>query len=267
MMLPKPNHLGPHYASHFKDQSIIDAYHHRPPYSKEVFERLSELITDRQRTVLDVGCGIGDIARGLVDLTDRVDAVDFSQGMIEKGKRLPGGDHPNINWICGRVEEVPLAPPYALITAGDSLHWMAWDVVIPRFQGMLTPRGYLAIISRSWGDPVKVKDRLTDIFARYSVVWDYKPYDLIQELTIRGLFRKHGEKRTNPTPWRPSVEEYIESRHAQCGFSRDRMGKERAAAFDAEVREAMSEFSKDGKLELETDAKVIWGKPNFLSDN
>src|SRR5690348_17658299 len=45
-----------------------------------------------------------------------------------------------------RSEQAPLDPPYALITAGASLHWMAWQVVLPRIRQALTPHGMLAII-------------------------------------------------------------------------------------------------------------------------
>ncbi|MBV9278962.1 MAG: class I SAM-dependent methyltransferase, partial [Chloroflexi bacterium] len=52
------------------------------------------------RVVLDAGCGTGDVARPLAPLVDRVDAVDISAGMIERGRRLPGGENPAITWIC-----------------------------------------------------------------------------------------------------------------------------------------------------------------------
>src|SRR5581483_8631492 len=120
-MKPKPGHLGLNYAMQFQDSSIVDVYHHRSPYTAEAIEHLVGLITNQPRTVLDVGCGTGDLARRLVERVERVDAVDFSQAMIAKGKTLPGGDHPRLNWIYGRIEEVALHPPYALITAGASL--------------------------------------------------------------------------------------------------------------------------------------------------
>ena len=71
-MIPKPKHLGLEYAAQFKDRGIVDAYPHRPSYPPETFEILSHLIPDEPRTVLDVGCGIGDIARRLVEFVARV---------------------------------------------------------------------------------------------------------------------------------------------------------------------------------------------------
>ncbi|HYX48905.1 MAG TPA: methyltransferase domain-containing protein, partial [Ktedonobacteraceae bacterium] len=92
-MKPKPGHLGLKYAEQFKDTCIIEVYHHRPPYTDEAINKLTELVIDEPRTILDVGCGTGDLARLLVSKVERVDAVDFSSSMIEKGKLLPGGDH------------------------------------------------------------------------------------------------------------------------------------------------------------------------------
>ena len=37
-----------------------------------------------------------------------------------------------------------LQPPYALVTAGASLHWMDWNSVMPRFAELLLEGAYLA---------------------------------------------------------------------------------------------------------------------------
>ncbi|HTK07597.1 MAG TPA: class I SAM-dependent methyltransferase [Ktedonobacteraceae bacterium] len=145
---PKPAHLGLKYAEQFKDTSIVERYHYRPPYLDDTIEMLIALITDKPRVVLDIGCGTGDLARRLVNEVERVDAIDFSQAMINKGKTLPEGNHASLHWIYGRVEQAALQAPYALITAGESLHWMDWDIVLPLLRSMLTPQGYLAIVER-----------------------------------------------------------------------------------------------------------------------
>src|SRR5579863_1232455 len=145
-MIQKPAHLAPKYGQQFQDLSIVEAYQHRPPYPAEAFDILAALMHGERRHVLDVGCGTGYIARNLVDRVEQLDAVDFSRHMIEMGKRLPNGDNPHLHWLFGPVEDVELSPPYALVTAGESLHWMDWNIVLPRFHRLLTPGGYLAII-------------------------------------------------------------------------------------------------------------------------
>ena len=89
-MQPKPENFGTSYAEAFKDSHVVEAYRFRPPYPQEVFAMLASLMVDEPKAVLDVGTGLGDIARPLVELVERVDAVDFSQNMIEQGKSSQG---------------------------------------------------------------------------------------------------------------------------------------------------------------------------------
>ena len=147
-MLEKPRHLERDYAEQFQDTSVVEAYPLRPPHSPEVFEILNDLADPDCRVALDIGCGTGPIARPMAERLQRVDAIDFSLAMIAKGKSLPGGDRENINWICASVEEAPLSPPYGLATAGDSLHWMDWPIVMARLSQALRPERYLAIIEK-----------------------------------------------------------------------------------------------------------------------
>ncbi|MFH1227124.1 MAG: class I SAM-dependent methyltransferase [Planctomycetota bacterium] len=260
-MKPKPKHLGLEYAAQFKDRSIAEDYRYRPLYPPETFEILSGLITDKPRVVLDVGCGTGYIARYLIKLVDRIDAIDFSRHMIEKGRNLPNGSHPNINWICSSVEEAAFLPPYALITAGQSLHWLEWNMVFQRFKEALTPKGYLALINYRFPLKTPWNDELTRILGRFSTNQDFQPYDLVEELENRGLFQKHGEKQTPPISLRQAVDEYIKSLHSSNGFSRERMGKEKSEAFDDEVKQLVSKHCPGREFETQITAEIVWGKP------
>src|SRR4029434_8478876 len=114
-MTPKPACLGEHNASAFQDLSVAHAYHYRPLYPPVVFDLLATLIVDTTRRVLDMGCGTGALARHLVTKVEQVDAVDASSAMIEQGRQLPNGDHPHLHWIIGRIEDVRLVSPYALM--------------------------------------------------------------------------------------------------------------------------------------------------------
>ncbi len=156
------------------------AYPSRPPYPHAVIQQLAALVVDEPRHVLDIGCGTGDLARRLAPLVDGVDAVDFSTTMLEAGAGLPGGGAANLRWIEGAVEDVPLAGPYALVTAGVSLHWMAWDVVLPRLAAVLTCHGTLAVAERDWDGPPALRSRLGPIFASHSPVRNYQPFDLAE---------------------------------------------------------------------------------------
>lgn len=108
--MQKPAYWGAEYATWFRDAGVVAAYRYRPPYPDEVFDVLMGLVVDSPKVVLDIGAGTGGIARRLAGMVERVDAVDFSPGMIEEGQGLPGGGHPNLCWIMGKVEEATMAP-------------------------------------------------------------------------------------------------------------------------------------------------------------
>jgi SAM-dependent methyltransferase len=259
-MGPKPDYLRLVHAARFQEQEVADTYHLRPSYPAETFDILLSLMRGQPRTLLDVGAGTGDIARKMAPFVERVDAVDFSQAMIARGRQLPGGDHPHLNWLYGRVEEVPLAPPYALVTAGQSLHWMDWEKVLPRFRAALHPGGFLAIVNveilaTPWND------RLIKLIRRFSTNPHYRPLDLIKELENRGLYRNQGEQRTAPVVFSQSLEDYIESFHARSSLSRGGMGQENAAAFDRAVEQLVTPFATTGQVRLQIIGHVVWGNP------
>lgn len=259
-MQPKPAHLSPEYGAQFADPEMALAYDQRPPYPAELFGILTELFPVGPRTILDAGCGSGDLAIPLAALVEHVDAVDPSAAMLARGRIRPGGDAANLRWLQGTIEAAPLEPRYALITAGESLHWMEWSVALPRLRAALAPGGTLAIVGRGtpdlpwWGDVLR-------LIGHYSTNKDFQPYDLLDELTMRDLFREVGRRQTAPQPFRQSVDAYIESIHSRNGFSRARMTAEAAAAFDAAVRDVVTPYARDGALHMAVVGTVVWGTP------
>lgn len=258
-MRPKPAFLGPHQAAAFQDEAVAWAYRFRPPYPKATFDILVNLALDTPQRVLDIGCGTGFVARELVGRVAHVDAVDISPVMIAQGKQLPRGDAPSLTWIVGEVENAPLNPPYSLITAGDSLHWMDWATVMPRLATMLTPHGSFAILGVGQL-PTPWDDELIPIIRQYSTVSGYHPYNLISELETRGLFQTSDRQTTVPVSFVQPLDEYIESFHGRASFVRERMGNAAAAAFDAAVRALVSRYCAD-RVTLQVVTEVVWGEP------
>jgi SAM-dependent methyltransferase len=258
MSSPKPRGLDEKYARQFCDESVVQAYEHRPPYPNEVFDVLAGLIHDRPRRLLDIGCGRGEIARRMLPHVDAVDAVDISAAMIQRGKTLDGGDDPKLRWICAKAEEADLSPPYALIVAASSIHWMDWHALLPRLAKILTPRGYLAMFDdgtrrEPWS--------LAELIPRFSTNQEFEPYNTVGEFQRRRLFEVAGTHTTTAMPFRQTIEQYIESIHARNGFSRQRMTKASAKAFDDAVRKIVTPHARDGSVEIETISTIVWGKP------
>ncbi|MGW0227413.1 class I SAM-dependent methyltransferase [Actinopolymorpha singaporensis] len=263
------------YGGWFQDPLIVEVYDRRPPYPHELVRLLSELAGqadlagDTPRAVLDIGCGTGELARRLAPLVDRVDAVDRSAAMLARGRELPGGDNSKLRWCLGTAEDAELDPPYALITAGESLHWMDWDVALPRFARASAPNAVLAVVERSWDGPPAMSSRLGEIFARHSPVRGYRRRDVPGELERHGHFTRLGERSCGPEVWRPTVEEFVEARHSQVGGSRTHMGEATVTEFDQAIRALLHDLVAAGdvrrvgdRLDLRVEGRVTWGQLN-----
>ncbi|WP_376795271.1 class I SAM-dependent methyltransferase [Thermogemmatispora sp.] len=241
----------------FQDPALVRRYHLRPSYPPETFLVLNELIVDEPRVVLDLGCGIGTIARPLAALVERVDAVDVSLPMLERARELPGGEAPGIRWIHGRAEDVILTPPYALVTAGMSLHWMHWEQVLPRLARVLTPRGLLAILNVQQSGPWQ--QAFLRIRQRFAHEAPGPRLNLVAELERRGLFRLRGEHRSAPSLMQQTIEDFIAAQYAYSSLAA--MEAAQAASFEREMRALLTPFARDGLLSFEVVSTITWGQP------
>lgn len=259
---PRPRQYWGDYGSRFKHRSLAEAYELRPPYPGETYEILRYLLGDSPGRVLDVGCGPGKIARNLVEYVDGVDAVDFSYEMIRVGQSLNNGDHPRLRWICGRTEDVDLNPPYSLVTAGASIHWMEWSEVFPRFRKAMPDGGCVVIID---GDrPVEPPWHEPEIglIREFSTNPHYEEIDLIQELEDRGHLLPLEDKLTEPVHFSQSIRDYVGSFHSRESMSVEHMGMENAAVFDTELTAILRDHADDaGMLSFDLQTRVSWGRP------
>jgi trans-aconitate methyltransferase len=259
-MISRPESLGEKFAARFQEQSVVDRYHLRSTYPPEIFTFLSALIVDEPGVVLDVGCGTGNVARPLANFVERIDAVDWSLPMLARARTLPGGDSPKICWLHDRAEEVETRPPYALITAGESLHWMDWGVVLPRFAREVSPHGVLAIVHLV-DQPDPWHEGYLQIVRRFSTNPNYVPFDMIAALEKYQLFQRLGERKTAPITERQSVEDYVAAQHARSSLSLEAMTTEQAAQFDTEMQALLLPFAQDSMLTFSVVGEITWGKP------
>lgn len=260
---PKPVQWGPDYGSVFAAPSVAAAYEHRPPYPPAAIAALVALLApETPARILDAGCGTGFIARPLAPLVAQVDAVDIAPAMLAAGQSAPGGDHPNIRWVCSPLETFAADPPYALIVAGSSLHWMEWEIVLPRFASWLAPGGVLVLLDE-YNEPTPWDAEVGPVIARFSTNRDYQPYStrtIADALARRGLFRERGKQQIAPVPFTQSVAAYIEAFHARNGLAREWLGTD-AHAFDAALATALKPHCPDGLVRLQVGATLIWGEP------
>ena len=245
----------------FRHAGVAEAYRHRPPYPAEVFSILQELTVDIPPTVLDLGAGEGALARPIAAWADSVDAVERSAAMVAAGRRRPGGRRENLRWITGTAESATPPGPYALITAGASLHWMSWPVLMPRLAGALSSRGVLAIVEHGPRD-LPWRAAIVEVIQRHSRNPSFNPrFSLVEALREGGFFVPAGHVQTAPVVFRQSIADYVEQFHSTASLAREHMHPDEAAAFRAAVSEAVAPWADQGMLELPIVADIDWGRP------
>jgi SAM-dependent methyltransferase len=197
---------------------------------------------------------------------DRVDAVDISAAMIEEGRSRPGGDQPNLRWINDAIETAPLAGPYALVTAGASLHWMPWQLTLARLAAVLRPGAFLAVVGSDLVDP-PWHAAVTAVIARHSRNPDYG--DIGARTTVKlaqaGLFEVAGDVTTRPVPYRQPVADYVEHFHSTSSLAREWMPAAEADVFGRAVTGAVRSYAVDGMLEMLVVSHLTWGRPTVLT--
>ncbi|HUY26910.1 MAG TPA: class I SAM-dependent methyltransferase [Candidatus Binataceae bacterium] len=253
------------YGDRFASRRVAESYQFRLPYSPEVYNTLLGLITPKCRTVLDAGCGPGKITLGLVD---RIDAVDPSDEMLRVARSRPNSDSPKIRWIHATMEKAPLEPPYGLIVAGLSIHWMNLNRVLPRFASALAGGAFLALLDYD-GPRDPPWDREEILFAveflRKIDGPGQRPWktisDRIAEPTLaHPAFEPIGYKITAPIQVSQSIADYLRCQHSRATWSEDHLGPEASREFDAGLTKLLSRHAVGGMLDIAVQTRIEWGR-------
>lgn len=111
---------------------------------KQLLERLEWMIL-KPNIILDIGCGIGDVAKELTKHAAEVIAVDLSDAMLQYAKQT----NDNIHWLCADAIKLPFQNnTIDLITANLFLPWCS---NVPAFLAechrVLRPEGLIVFTS------------------------------------------------------------------------------------------------------------------------
>jgi SAM-dependent methyltransferase len=255
---PKPSGLDRRYAEQFGDPSVVASYAARPPYPDRLLYLIVELAVVPRPRILDLGCGLGELARRLAPSVGAITAIDHAPAMIAAARALPGGTASNITWIDGRVEDVALGGPFACALAGESFHWFDWPVLVPRLAAAVPSARLILIDRRELGPPWA--DDLKALIERHSTNQEFERYDVVDELTSRRLFVSEGRLLHRRQIVGQSIADYVTSLHSRNGLSRDRMPADSARAFDDGVRAIVALHAVDGLLQVPIETRVVWGR-------
>ncbi|MEM9158237.1 MAG: class I SAM-dependent methyltransferase [Verrucomicrobiota bacterium] len=264
-MKAKPNGLGREYGDQFADEGVASVYHARPEIPEGVFDTLVELAPADNLSLLDLGCGTGEVAVPMSERLESVDAVDPSAAMLEFArKRIEEiGRVQNLRLIRSYAEDFSSERKCGLIVAANSIHWTDWTVMFANLPLMLDSCGYLVVVES--GDFVGPwHEEFSALLPQFSTNKDFEPYCVFEELRARRLWQVSGEKRFLRKGVRKSVDAFLDIIHSRNGFSRQRMG-ESLLVFDDEVRAILDKYVVEGELVGETSARVVWGRPFVMA--
>jgi SAM-dependent methyltransferase len=243
-------------------------YLFRPPYPAEVYDTLLELMRGYPRILLDAGCGTGKITLGLIDQIERADAVDPSDAMLRVARSLPGAASGKIRWLHAAIEDAPLDPPYGLIVAASSIHWMDLDRTLPRFANALADGAMLVVLD---GDaPVDAPwereetqfmvDFLAARDGRRPAWWKTVRERFAEPVLIHPGFERRGHRITAPVASSQSIADYLRCQHSRATWSEDHLGEEASVEFDTAMTGILSRHARDGMLTFEVQTRIEWGR-------
>jgi trans-aconitate methyltransferase len=252
----------------FASRRVAENYRFRAPYSREVFATLLDLFEDRPRILLDAGCGPGKITLGLIDHLERADAVDPSAEMLQVARSSPNGHSSKIRWIQSTMEDAVLDPPYGLVVAGMSIHWMDISWVMGKFATSLAPGGFLALVfgdgpvDAAWQDEEKtfMTEFIHKVSGKHPMGWRGTREQLNDRLLLHPRFQPAGHKITAPMRVSQSIADYLRCEHSRASWSEDELGERLSAEFDAAMTKLLLPHARDGMLDFAVQTRIEWGR-------
>jgi len=147
---------------------------YRAGYPPEFFAYLIDrLALDGTQTVLDLGCGTGQIAIPLAPHVARVIAVDPAPSMLAEGRRAAADRSVgNIYWHQGDARHLDALdlPTLDLVTMGASFHWTDRAALLTELDKLVAPDGAVVVASRGAlgkSTPAPWAETVTEIRTRY----------------------------------------------------------------------------------------------------
>lgn len=120
---------------------------YRPSYPTALFLALAN-ICGRRRRAWDCGTGNGQIAVGLAEFFDSVEATDISERQLEMAAR-----HPRVAYSVQAAEGTSFADEaFDLVVAAQAAHWFRFEDFFAEVERVLAPGGVIALIG--YGLPV-----------------------------------------------------------------------------------------------------------------
>ncbi len=138
---------------------------YRPKYPKEFFaDAIKNFSFNGKGSLLDLGCGTGELSIPLSPYFKKVIAMDPEPEMLKEGKlQAKRARVKNIKWVRGGSDTVsPKMGKFRLVVMGRSFHWMNKDRILKKLYRMIEPDGGIIIVAEhNMNQSAKIKWKIT----------------------------------------------------------------------------------------------------------
>lgn len=111
---------------------------------RPALDLMARIRTERPETIVDLGCGTGNITRLLAERWPgaRVTGLDSSEPMLAKARAAA----PGIAFVAGDFATWRAPTPAGIVYSNAALHWLeGHDALFPRLLAQVAPGGTLAV--------------------------------------------------------------------------------------------------------------------------
>lgn len=141
---------------HLFSSAVAEYARYRTGYPPHEVAALADLLgLDQTQTVIDVGCGTGQLALLLAQHAGSVVAVDPVPEMLALGRQTAQATNTsNVTWLLGDASnlETLVAPGARAATFAASFHWTDRPEVVRIVDRLLEPEGSIVIINDDLSD-------------------------------------------------------------------------------------------------------------------
>lgn len=179
------------------DEIAAEYDRHRPVYPDELVDQACQVAgIGNGDHVLEIGCGSGQLTRGLVARGLRVTAVEPGTNLMALARQYLAGAG-EVEFVNARLEDAPLPRErFQAVFSASAFHWADPEVSWQKVADVLVPGGTLALVQyfgleepRSKGDQEAVLAALRKVAPEIAANWPaYRDLDA----TLAGIEQRRG---------------------------------------------------------------------------
>ncbi|MHA1986813.1 MAG: class I SAM-dependent methyltransferase [Promethearchaeota archaeon] len=228
---------------------------YRPNYPPKIIDFLTEKkILSKQSIIADVGSGTGILSEIFLKNGNKVFGVEPNSEMRRAAERFLR-DYPNFVSISSSAENTSLlSHSIDLITVGQAFHWFDVDRTKREFKDILKPKGYAVII---WNNRRKTGREFSTQYEKFILKYgtDYKEVRK-NEKKIDQFYKYQREVFYN---YQDLDFKGLKGRLLSVSYI-PMVGEPNYENMLRELKEVFNAYENEGKVKLEYDTEVYYGK-------